>query len=83
MCEPRAQVLDRTDSQVGDLPESFPQLFQALTGEKDIHLRWTSMTFPIDVDLTDIDATTLNKNRYKVGELNYLLLPFIDSHKKV
>ncbi|KAG0725510.1 Protein twisted gastrulation [Chionoecetes opilio] len=66
MCEPRAQVLDRTDSQVGDLPESFPQLFQALTGEKDPMLRWTSMTFPIDVDLTDIDQATQSKNRYKL-----------------
>ncbi|XP_050723093.1 twisted gastrulation protein homolog 1-B-like [Eriocheir sinensis] len=68
MCEPRAQAHDRlTDSQVGELPESFPQLFQALTGEKDILLRWTSMTFPIDIDLTDIDATTLNRSKYKLG----------------
>ncbi|XP_045130193.1 twisted gastrulation protein homolog 1-B-like isoform X2 [Portunus trituberculatus] len=67
MCEARAQVLDRTDSQVGDLPEPFPHMFKALTGEKDMLLRWTSITFPIDVDLTDIDATTMNKNRYKLG----------------
>ncbi|XP_063876865.1 twisted gastrulation protein homolog 1-B-like isoform X1 [Scylla paramamosain] len=69
MCEPREQVLDRTDSQVGDLPEPFPHMFRALTGEKDTLLRWTSITFPIDVDLTDIDVSTMNKNRYKLGAI--------------
>ncbi|MPD02737.1 Twisted gastrulation 1-B [Portunus trituberculatus] len=82
MCEARAQVLDRTDSQVGDLPEPFPHMFKALTGEKDMLLRWTSITFPIDVDLTDIDATTMNKNRYKLGEweVGFCLFRATDTH---
>ncbi|XP_071515434.1 twisted gastrulation protein homolog 1-A-like [Panulirus ornatus] len=66
MCEPWNQVLDKTDSQVGDLLEPFQQLFQALTEEKDPLLRWTSMAFPIDVALSDIDTTTLDKSKYKL-----------------
>lgn len=66
MCEPRMQVLDRTDSQVGDLSEPFHQLFQALAGEKDHLLRWTTMTFPIDVALTDIDTTNLDRSKYRL-----------------
>ncbi|XP_045618132.1 twisted gastrulation protein homolog 1-A [Procambarus clarkii] len=66
MCEPRSQVLDKTDSQVGDLSEPFQQLFQALAVEKDPLLRWTTMTFPIDVALSAIDTTTLDKSKYKL-----------------
>ncbi|KAK4292221.1 hypothetical protein Pmani_034996 [Petrolisthes manimaculis] len=66
MCEPRMQVLDRTDSQVGELSEPFHQLFQALAGEKDPLLRWTTMTFPIDVALTDIDTANLDRSKYRI-----------------
>ncbi|KAG7156987.1 putative Twisted gastrulation 1-B-like [Homarus americanus] len=48
--------------------DSGVQLFQALTGDKDPLLRWTAMTFPIDLALSDIDTTTLDKNKYKLGE---------------
>ncbi|KAK8722843.1 hypothetical protein OTU49_012081 [Cherax quadricarinatus] len=66
MCEPRSQVMEKTDSQVGDLAEPFPQLFQALTGDKDPMLRWTSMTFPIDLAVSDVDSNDLDKSKYKL-----------------
>lgn len=37
-------------SQVGDLKEPMPDLFNILTEETDIQGRWTTFTFPIDID---------------------------------
>lgn len=64
MCQPRTHDLGKKDSQVGDLPEPFPQLFAALASEKDPHLRWTSMIFPIDVNLSDLESNNLDKTKY-------------------
>ncbi|XP_066974537.1 twisted gastrulation protein homolog 1-A-like [Macrobrachium rosenbergii] len=65
MCEPKTHDFGKRDSQVGDLPEPFPQLFTALTSEKEPQLRWTSMTFPIDVNLSDLEGSSLDKIKYK------------------
>lgn len=37
-------------SQVGDLKEPMPDLFKILTEEKDLQGRWTTFTYPIDID---------------------------------
>jgi len=41
-----------THSQVGDLKEPMPDLFNILTEEKDLQGRWTTITFPVDIDPT-------------------------------
>ena len=37
-------------SQVGDLTEPMPDLFNVLTDEKDLQGRWSTYTYPIDID---------------------------------
>lgn len=37
-------------SQVGDLKEPMPDLFNILTEEKDLQGRWATFTYPIDID---------------------------------
>ncbi|ROT76765.1 hypothetical protein C7M84_004638 [Penaeus vannamei] len=66
MCEPREHDSELKDSQVGDIPEPFPQLFKALTDEKDLLLRWTSITFPIDVSVSDIEDASLDRSKYRL-----------------
>ncbi|XP_063590748.1 twisted gastrulation protein homolog 1-A-like isoform X1 [Penaeus indicus] len=66
MCEPREHDSELKDSQVGDIPEPFPQLFKAITDEKDLLLRWTSITFPIDVSVSDIEDASLDRSKYKL-----------------
>jgi len=40
-------------SHVEDLDENSPTLFQALTDQDDTQGRWSVVTFPIDIDMTD------------------------------
>jgi len=47
-CDPRPSSSDKA-SQVDDFEEPFPELFNALAEEKEPELKWTSMTFPIDM----------------------------------
>ncbi|XP_011495050.1 PREDICTED: twisted gastrulation protein homolog 1-A-like [Ceratosolen solmsi marchali] len=38
-------------SHVEDFDEAFPELFQALTDEPDVHKRWSSFTYPVDLPI--------------------------------
>jgi len=39
-----------TQSQVGDLKDAMPDLFNILTEEVDLQARWSTFTFPVDID---------------------------------
>ena len=38
-------------SSVEELTDPIPELFEVLTDEKDPHLRWTTYTYPVHLDL--------------------------------
>lgn len=59
-----------TDSQVADLPEAIPNLFQVLTAERDPHERWLTFTFPVDFDISMFKPQLEKEFKYRTRKVN-------------
>ena len=69
MCTDKDVMLDENDSVVGTIPDPFPEMFEAITSEKDANYRWTSLTLPIDVDMSHTSTTPddIAKMKIQIG----------------
>jgi len=57
-------------SQVEDISNAVPGLFQALTIEPDTERRWTAFTYPVDHDLTYLSPSPKQELHIQVFESN-------------
>lgn len=65
-----------TASQVADLPEAIPNLFQVLTAERDPDERWLTFTFPVDFDISMFKPQLEKEYKYRTREYWLLNLKF-------
>lgn len=60
-------------SHVEDYTDFIPGLFHALTAEPDKDLRWTTFTFPIDIDISQYSPKPEKEIKYYLRKLAIVL----------
>ncbi|CAG7835536.1 unnamed protein product, partial [Allacma fusca] len=76
--KPNATYQLMMHSQVGDLKEEMPDLFNILTEEKDLQGRWSTFTYPIDIDQSWFQppkAESLSTSVYTVADGKIIVDP--------
>jgi len=67
-----------TASQVADLPEAIPNLFQVLTAERDPDERWLTFTFPVDFDISMFKPQLEKEYKYRTQSVEQEVAPIKD-----